>query len=461
MSRPLSKITAAIAFSIAAVSFSGSASANGRFPAANHISLHPSDPAQLFVRTTFGLLVSRDAGAKFEWLCESLVGYGGAIDPAVQMLHDGSLSVALFDGLRVSRDGGCSFQAAPPLEGQFVIDLAVDRDVAGSAVALTSTGIDGDKFYVQVFETTDSGATWAKLGAQLPDDLLAETLDPAPSRPQRIYVSGFTTPLVPGGPDRQGIVEVSDDRGATWARSLVDLAGDLSLYIAGVDPVDPDRVYARSKGVQADRLLVSSDGGATFSTVFTTKGALLGFALSPDGQRVAVSSTADGLWVAPRDSLAFAKVSALRATCLAWGKVGLHACTSTVDTGFSIGLSRDEGVTFEPLLPALGAIAGPISSCAADAPIRTECASEWASLVALFRPPSASGGAAGAPSTQTAPTDDTSDDDGCACTTATPRVGVPAALAAGAALAVLFAARSRSRKARRAALQSSAANHRA
>jgi hypothetical protein len=66
------------------------ASANGRPPMTNGIHFRPGDAESLYVATTFGLLVSPD-GCQFHWLCEDNIG---------------------FDGLRVSRDGGCSFETA-------------------------------------------------------------------------------------------------------------------------------------------------------------------------------------------------------------------------------------------------------------------------------------------------------------------------------------------------------------
>ena len=62
---------------------------------------------------------------------------------------------------------------------------------------------------------------------------------------------------------------------------------------------------------EADLLVVSGDAGLTWKTAFEGTGALLGFALSPDGATVAVGGDKDGLWTAPKDTLAFTKVSEL------------------------------------------------------------------------------------------------------------------------------------------------------
>src|SRR5438094_3477454 len=88
------------------------ANANGRPPEANGVVLQPSDPNAIYIRTTFGLLVSRDAGCSFHWICEDAIGYGGTFDPKYAIANDGALFAGTFDGLRVSRDAGCSFSVA-------------------------------------------------------------------------------------------------------------------------------------------------------------------------------------------------------------------------------------------------------------------------------------------------------------------------------------------------------------
>lgn len=357
------------------------ARANGRFPAANQLVLPPGgDSARQFVRTTFGLLTTMDSGASYRWMCERVVGFSGSQDPAVMMMGDGALVVALFDGLVVSHDGGCSFARAPSLEGQYVIDVALDKGIAGSAIALTSSGLPGGAFYNQVFETKDDAKTWSKLGVAAPDDMLSETLESAPSRPQRIYLSGFIS-VDEGGPEpvRHGVLEVSDDRAESWTRHMIALDGDQSVYIAAVDPLDHERLYARTRGSTSDRLLLSVDGGESFVPIAQTEGSMLGFALSPDGERIAIGGPSAGVWVASKGALSFEKVSEKKVSCLTWGKAGLFACGNGFDDGFVIGLSGDDGASFSAVMPALSDVAGQVS-CAASAPLHQLCDAEWASL---------------------------------------------------------------------------------
>jgi hypothetical protein len=368
----------------ALLAFPSTGLANGRFPAANQIVFHPSDPDRMLIRVTFGALLSQDGGKTASWLCEPLVGYGGVQDPAVAITSDGTLLFAAFEGLARSHDQGCSFSFVPESEKEFVVDVAVDKQNPSSAVAITSSGQGDLTFRVQVLETQDSGKNWAFVGAPIDPSILAETIDPAPSRPQRLYVSGFSSSIVDGKQLRQGALVVSDDRAQSWIRRDIDLAGDQSVFIAAVDPVNPDRVYLRTRGPEQDRLLLTTDAGQTFSTVASLPGAMLGFALSPDGTRVAIGGPVSGVWIADTSSFQFSKVSAVEAQCLAWNDRGLHVCASAFLDGFAVGISQDEGKSWAPFLPAYQGLTGPLEGCSTTPPPTTLCAQEWVQLRATL-----------------------------------------------------------------------------
>lgn len=360
------------------------AHANGRFPAANQLVFHPSDPQQILIRVTFGLLLSRDGGQTFSWVCEKAVGYGGVQDPAVAVTSDGSLLVAAFEGLASSHDGGCSFAFVKEAEKEFVIDVAIDKNEPSSAVAITSTGQGGLTFNVQVLETSDAGKSWSLIGVPVDPSILAETIDPAPSRKQRLYVSGFSSVIENNQQIRTGALVVSDDRGKSWERHEVDLQGDKSVYIAAVDPKDPDRVFLRTRGAEQDRLILTEDGGKSFQTVASIPGSMLGFALSPDGSKVAIGGPSAGVLVADTTSFQFAQVSAIENACLTWTSQGLHACANAFKDGFAVGRSTDEGKSWQPLLASYGALSGPIAGCATEPPPTAICAQEWTQLKATL-----------------------------------------------------------------------------
>jgi len=80
------------------------AAANGRFPAATQLVESPVDDDHLVVQATFGLVVSRDAGASWGWVCERATGYVGELDPPVAVSATGATFAGLFDGLSTSSD---------------------------------------------------------------------------------------------------------------------------------------------------------------------------------------------------------------------------------------------------------------------------------------------------------------------------------------------------------------------
>src|SRR5690349_16193167 len=189
------------------------ARANGRFPVADQLIVDPNDAAHIVLRTTYGVLETSNAGSSWGWICEVAVGYGGTQDPAIGILADGTVLAGVFEGLSVSHDRGCSWaMAGAPLEKEFIIDVSVHKDDPSRGVAMTSTGT-GMGFHVIVAETADNGVTWTQAGVALPTDLIALTLDVAPSDPNRIYATGLV------GKALQPAIERTDDRGATWQRT--------------------------------------------------------------------------------------------------------------------------------------------------------------------------------------------------------------------------------------------------
>ncbi|MFX8149165.1 hypothetical protein ABTK96_19690, partial [Acinetobacter baumannii] len=75
-------------------------------------------------------------------------------------------------------------------------------------------------------------------------DLLAETIDVAPSDPMRLYVSGT---FHDAAGTKKGALETSLARGKSWTRTVIDIPGDAAVFIGGVDPLDPQRVYLRTR----------------------------------------------------------------------------------------------------------------------------------------------------------------------------------------------------------------------
>lgn len=213
---------------LAPIAFAPAAAANGRFPAASYVVVGPGAGASLVaLRTTFGVLRSADAGRSWTWVCEESVDSIGMFDPSLAVGFDGTTVLSLPRGLAVSSDG-CAWSRPENTPARPVVDLS--QDAAG-----------------------------------------------------RVIVAGA------GPSGTQDALLRSDDGGATVREVTRDFLGGISAWIAGVDPADPDVVYVRSQrpgGGPGTLLLRSTDGGATFTRIAQTDGAMRGFALSDDGSSV-------------------------------------------------------------------------------------------------------------------------------------------------------------------------------
>src|SRR5579864_8029422 len=104
------RIEAALfAIALAAASLAAPpARANGRFPASNAVVVTPEDPDFLLARVTFGVLVSRDRGRTWGWVCEKAVGFVSTEDPTYLTRGDGSIAAGTFLGIRLSSYHACS-----------------------------------------------------------------------------------------------------------------------------------------------------------------------------------------------------------------------------------------------------------------------------------------------------------------------------------------------------------------
>jgi hypothetical protein len=178
----------------------------------------PGDTAAVYAATTFGLLVSPD-GCRFYWLCEDHIGFGGAFDPTYAVTRSGAILATTFHGLRVSRDGGCSFATVTSSMGgagdlSSVYFDAVDVSATGE-VCVGSSDTPPDN---AVFCSTDDAVTFDARGGP-PSAMWYRSVKFAPNDANRLYASAYLI----GGPDPDGGEHSptahlfrSDDDGAHW-----------------------------------------------------------------------------------------------------------------------------------------------------------------------------------------------------------------------------------------------------
>jgi photosystem II stability/assembly factor-like uncharacterized protein len=356
------------------------AAAHGRFPAAGSVAEDPSNRQRIWVRATYGILVTDNGGERWSWVCPEAVGFdANREDPAVVISGDGSIIAGTFEGLTVSPDGCRWLAAGGELADRFFVDVQMEADPA-ALVSLSSNGIAADTFEVNLWSTADNGASWAHLGAAPPVDFLALTMGVSAANPDRIYLSGRDG--MSGA--YSAVLQRSDDRGMTWTRVTLpegDSAdGSVIAYMGGVHPGDADRAYVGlattvEQAITRFVLLATADAGATWTNVYERPHGVAGFALSPDGNYVAIGSETDGLWTASSDTLMFEKTSDVHVRCLTWAAGGLYACTDEFKDGYSLGVSQDRGQTFEQIMH-LSSPCGPLD-CPADSEVGSECPARW------------------------------------------------------------------------------------
>lgn len=319
------------------------ASANGRFPTAQDVVIGPGPRSDVIVlRTTFGLVVSRDAGATFHWMCEAQLYRPlpptGDVDPSVAIAADGSVLLGFTRGIHLSPDG-CQVASDPTARDHFISDLTTDA--AGERLF----AIESDPGMGSHVLRADSRALrFERLGAGVAG-VTFTNLDVAANRPGRLYASGFDAMT------RTPRLFRSDDDGATLAPVTPDLGAAEDAWLSGVDPTDADVLYVRSfMGAVSTALLRSEDGGAHFTRVASIRGMMLGFALSDDGRTVWIGSPEDGLLRSDDRGRSFAPVSDLPTLCLRQHAGVLWACSDWTQRPFALGRSRDGGRTFEPVV---------------------------------------------------------------------------------------------------------------
>jgi len=352
----------------------------------------------MVLRGTFGLLVTRNGGGDWDWLCEAGMGYQD-VEPPFTVLAGGTILLALPDGVGRSDPSGCDFARADGISAR-VIDISRVTARPGEAVALSV-----DESSSQVWRSTDGGRNFAPLGAVL-DRFVATTLDVAPGDPDRLYVSG-----VDGG--GRPLLLRSSDAGDSFETSELPSTDSVRRpYIAAVGP-DDDRVFVRIDGLPGT-LLASRDGGKSFEQVLELRVPVQGFALSPDGTSVLATNSFDGSFRADIETLEFERVACRGPSCLLWTSQGLFGCGTNLPDGFILGASNDHGASFERVVD-LSCVRGPLA-CDDAASAGATCESAWPAVQVQLgaetcSPPPApapatcglegEGGAAGAPASGT------------------------------------------------------------
>lgn len=311
--------------------------ANGRLPGAGQIARDPDHPPLAAVRTTFGVLLTQDGGQSWRWVCESGATYADVTDPFL-LYSDGRLLLATSSGVAAATDP-CNFAHVDGIFGERpAIDLTRRAADPATVWALTQ-----DTAGPRVSRSLNGGASWADVGGPLPgapSDTLApfaQTLDVAPSDPQRLYATGRVQQ------QQQSVLWRSNDGGLTWQLRVLAGAGAPADFLGAIDPQDAERLYLRRWSEAGGSVWTSPDGGTSWQQLWAGDRLPAGLALSPDGKQLAVATPARAsdkspgdLWRIELPSGKAEHLPGLGGTCLTWTTDGLWQCGAESLDGFTV-----------------------------------------------------------------------------------------------------------------------------
>jgi hypothetical protein len=372
------RLVLALTFLATYAAVHGAAYGNGRFPKAQSLIATRSGQERqegeegrtLYLRATFGILVSRDGGSHWRWLCEQAYGSVSTWDPPIAATRDGRLWIGMPNGMRVTKDG-CDVADVHGLEGETVTDFA---GMPGGARLYATTSTPGRP---SVVWRQSPGGSWEKRGTV--DDLRVDTLDVAPSNESLLYLTGVRQAV--GQSTRQSLFYRSDDAGRTLVpvKPALPVAG--RLFLAAIDPKSERRILARILHDAGSELVVSTDGGSTFRTVLHMNGAMFGFAASESGDTYWAGSgdPTEGIWRSRDRGEHWEPMAKSGVFCLLSDGDRLYACSNPyVPGGYAVAVSLDGGrtlralATFESIAGAIECDSGPGAACAPEWPATRE-----------------------------------------------------------------------------------------
>lgn len=360
--------------------------ANGRPPLTNGVYFRPGDNQSIYVRTTFGLLISRDDGCSFRWVCEKAIGYGGDSDPKYAVASDGAIFATTFEGLRVSRDGGCTWTSATAkkpagdpgrVDGLWVD--AIDIGPSGDVWIATAESAGANN----VYRSTDNGVTFTPRGMLSPT-VWWKSVRVAPSRAQRVYVTGYQV-----SPSPQARLYRSDDAGETWqeqALTAMTFGPTPIVLVHAVDPKEPNTILVSSVDANpptGDLLYRSTDGGATFTRVLATADDIRDVFYAADGT-VYVATLGGGSFRSTNGGATFTPLEAPpQFGCLGQrGDGALIGCGANWQPDFK-AVARSSDASQWTKVFRFVELAGPLQ-CAAGTTVHTECEPMWPALQQTF-----------------------------------------------------------------------------
>jgi hypothetical protein len=239
----------------------------------------------LVLVTNRGLIFGPPLEQRYRLLCNEAL--HSTVNDALSALtlRDGRVLVATYRGLVATDDEGCTWQAIEPLGQVQITALEADDEGQRMFVASYAPGAGG------IWRSEDQAASFEHV--LMTDDVdFIRSLRVARQAQGELAVYASGSALAMDGRYAH-YVRRSLDSGESWERFEVALLdNELDLTLLAVSPTDARLVIAKATSIDPltipERLLISRDGGESFTSPFAT----------PSLAHAELSSDGATLWVA-------------------------------------------------------------------------------------------------------------------------------------------------------------------
>lgn len=339
--------------------------ANGAFPDSMGLFLPSEDSNRIILTTNFGLLISNDRGATWRWVCEQAVNLNSSLlsAPPITLYQLGPeperrLHAVSTEGVFSSSDGACSWRAAIGTSFE-PTDVFADPSQSTRVWSLNARGL---------YQSNDGAMSFqGPVFSDATHDLIS--VESSKGNPQRVYATLYHFI------EKHPYVARSDDGGTTWkVLDALEGFGNRLPRILTVDPNDENFVFFRLIDLDSNRdsLAISNDGGKTMRRVLELENAMTAFLRRQDGS-MWVGQLNGGGFVS-NDATNFERLtSSLHFKALAERDGVVYAVADNTVDGFALGVSKDDGTTFVPLLK-FDQLTGKLLPCGE---LALQCAGVW------------------------------------------------------------------------------------
>ena len=351
---------------------------------ANAVRFPEARPDAIVVSTNFGLLLSRDGGETFGWVCPQVYGAQIAGDftlftlPGVVTLPDGTFFV-LSGGLGyfVSSEDGCRYESAPDPDLQSATVVSVASRAAAPGVVLAALSWPGRQPF-GIYRSDDGGREFDATDLQS-DGLLRFGGVHLTAGGERAYVTTRIREQLTG-------LWHSDESLSGWTAAVAELEAQ-NASVAASRPGNPDEIFvAATESIMGAcdfevAVMRSDDAGDTFELVQRRAEILVGVVVDVDGA-VWMGWKDSGLEVSRGGVLEPVDGSPTPIGCLAEAPNGGLAVCPLDDSGVLVSVRDPDTGAFDPLV-TLDRVTGPLA-CAAGTPVETECTQRWTEISSFW-----------------------------------------------------------------------------